>query len=108
MTELNKRFLENRDETGKYIVYSIRTGRSYYVEPIGDGRGGDWGSENPATKQIEHKKGDGKYTGSVTEKDSFLVENNKEFQKIHVLGTGVSVGSAIDEIDANYPNKEDK
>lgn len=32
--EVNKRFLEKTDETGRFIVYSTKTGISYYVEPI--------------------------------------------------------------------------
>lgn len=103
--DFRQRFLENRDETGRYIVYSIRTGRSYYVEPIGDGRGGDWGSENPATKEIEHKKGDGKYTGSVTEEYSLLNEKDGMCSKVHTLGPGESVRSFIDELDITYPDK---
>lgn len=101
--DFNTRFLENRDETGRYIVYSIRTGRKYYVEPIGDGRGGDWGSENPATKQIEHKKGDGKYTGSIKAEESLLTPEN--FIKVHDLEPGVSVRGFIDDLDTTYPDK---
>lgn len=38
MTDLDKRFLTNTDETGK----------KYYVEPIGNPA--DWGDINPATE----------------------------------------------------------
>lgn len=45
MTTLTKKFkekfLESRDNTGRFIVYSFRTGKRYCVEPIGDVRGGD-------------------------------------------------------------------
>ena len=68
-----KNILVDSDEAGKHIVYSIKTGRRYYIEPIGDGRGGDWGSYNPGTGNIEHKKGDGKYTGSVKEEDTVMI-----------------------------------
>lgn len=73
---LAERFFENRDETGRFMVISNVTGVRYCVEPIGDGRGGDWGSYNPGTGNIEHKKGDGKYTGSILAKDSLITEEN--------------------------------
>lgn len=108
MTTLTKKFkekfLDSRDDTGRFIVYSFRTGKRYCVEPIGDGRGGDWGSENPATKVIEHKKGDGKHKGSVTEKESLItVKNGFKPEHIHQTDKGESVMGYIDELDAKYP-----
>jgi hypothetical protein len=35
VTDLDKRFLTNTDETGRFIVKSLVTGKKYYVEPIG-------------------------------------------------------------------------
>lgn len=102
--EVIKNFLVNSDETGKHIVYSIRTGKKYYVEPIGDGRGGDWGSYNPGTGNIEHKKGDGKYTGSVTEKESVITEENG-FKNIQYIEGG-SPYHVIEQMDAKYPDKK--
>ena len=32
--EFTKRFLTNRDETGRFIVKSMKTGKSYFVEAI--------------------------------------------------------------------------
>lgn len=43
MNDITKRFLTNTDETGRFIVKSLVTGRTYYVEPIGNGRPADWG-----------------------------------------------------------------
>lgn len=34
--DFNSRFLKNRDDTGRFIVVSKRTGKKYYVEAIGD------------------------------------------------------------------------
>lgn len=51
MTDLDKRFLTNTDETGRFIVKSLVTGKKYYVEPIGNGHPADWGDINPATKK---------------------------------------------------------
>lgn len=50
MTDLEKRFLKNTDDTG----------RKYYVEPIGGHS--DWGDINPATKEVEGDYGE-KYKG---------------------------------------------
>lgn len=100
----NEQFLENRDESGRFVVYSIRTGKRYCVEPIGDGRGGDWGSENPATKVIEHKKGDGKFTGSIKPSESMITEENGfKPEHIHQTKIGESVMGYIDELDLKYP-----
>lgn len=100
-SDFRTKFLLNRDETGREVVYSIRTKVQYFVESIGDGRGGDWGSENPSTKEIEHKKGDGKYTGSITADQSIITEENG-FELIHNVPAGQSVYDYINEVDSKY------
>lgn len=101
-----EKFLTNREESGRYIVTSFRTGRSYCVEPIGDGRGGDWGSYNPGTGNIENKKGFDKYTGSVLPKDSLITESNGfETKYIHNLEVGESPEGYISLLDEKYPDK---
>ncbi len=46
--DFTKRFLTDRDETGRFIVKSYRTGKSYFVEVIDEsGRPASWGSYNP-------------------------------------------------------------
>ena len=55
MTDLDKRFLTNTDETGRFIVKSLTTGKKYYIEPIGNGHPADWGDINPATKKVERE-----------------------------------------------------
>ena len=65
MTDLDKRFLTNTDETGRFIVKSLVTGKKYYVEPIGNG--------HPATKKVEGDYGQ-KYTGCVSENGFKLIE----------------------------------
>lgn len=96
-----KNFLVNSEETGRHIVVSMRTGRKYFIEPIGDGRMADWGSYNPSTGDIENKKGAGKYTGSVTSENSVIIEKNG-LSNIHFVEKG-SPYSVIDKIDAGYP-----
>lgn len=49
--EFRKRFLTDTDSSGRFIVKSIKTGRTYYVEPIDDGNRSEWGDLNPATKK---------------------------------------------------------
>lgn len=73
MTDLEKRFLKNTDDTGRFIYQSLVTGRKYYVEPIGGHS--DWGDINPATKEVEGDYGE-KYKGSVSEKESMITPEN--------------------------------
>ncbi|MCK9575815.1 MAG: hypothetical protein WC979_00690 [Candidatus Pacearchaeota archaeon] len=95
-----KNFLVNSSETGKHIVFSIRTGKKYYVEPIGNGRS-DWGDIDVATKTVTGDYGQ-KYTGSVLAKDSVITEENG-FKNIQFVESG-SPYHLIDEIDAKYPS----
>lgn len=88
MDDIKKRFLTNTDETGRFIVKSLTTGKTYYVEPIGNGHPADWGDINPATKKIEGDYGQ-KYTGCVSEKDSLITPENG-FKIIETLEAGVS------------------
>jgi hypothetical protein len=105
--EFSRNFMVNSDETGRHKFYSRRTGKTFYIEPIGDGRGGDWGSENPATKTIEHKKGDGKFTGSVKMTESMITpENGFLPENIHFVENG-SPYSVIEELDAKNPTIND-
>jgi hypothetical protein len=105
--DFRERFLEDRDETGRYIVTSRRTGKSYFVEPIDNaGRPADWGSYNPSTGKIENKKGFDKYTGSVHASVSMITEDNGfRADHIHTLEIGESPNGYIDDLDAKYPDK---
>lgn len=96
-----KRFFENRDETGRFLVKSYVTGITYVVEPIGDGRGGDWGSYNPSTGNIENKKGFDKYTGSVQLSESIVTEANG-FKNVELLEPGTSPLGEITMRDLEY------
>jgi hypothetical protein len=94
-------FLVNSDETGRHIVTSFRTKRRYFVEPIGPARMADWGSVNPATGQMENKKGAGKYHGAVPESESLITKENG-FSNIHFVESG-SPYDIITELDKKYP-----
>jgi len=93
--------MTNRDETGRFIVKSVRTGKTYYVEPIGSKRSADWGSYNPSTGNIEHKKGYDKFSGAIDELESLITKENG-FDNIVYSGIGVSPNSIIDELDSKF------
>jgi len=91
-----ERFLENRDETGRYCIYSTKTGIKYYIEPLETGDRITWGDLDPASKNITGGYGI-KYKGSVRPSESLI--NEEEFQNVVTLKKGVSPNSYVDEID---------
>jgi len=101
MKTLDK-FLTNTDDTGRFIVTSTRTGKTYAVEPIGIFKT-RWGDMDPATKKMTGKYGK-KYKGSVDEDESLITEENG-FKNIQMLDPGVSPLAAIESLDAKYPSK---
>lgn len=98
--DFKKRFLTNTDETGRFIVKSLKTGRTYFVETIDEGERVKWGDYNPSTKEFETSQY-GKYKGCVKPDESMIVEANG-FDKIHELGPGESPLDYIDRIDREY------
>lgn len=98
-TEFNKRFLTDSDDTGRFTVTSIVTGKKYYVEPIG-GNQVAWGDVNPATKKVEGSYGE-KYKGSIIESESLITKENG-FDNITYSGVGASPFSEIDRRDKEY------
>lgn len=106
MDNLRTKFLTNTDDTGRFIVVSQRTGRQYYVEPIISAHTPAWGSVDPATGELMHKKGDGKYRGGISADESLITTAHGFAEdKIHMLDVGVSPLHAIDVLDAKYPSK---
>lgn len=95
-----ERFLKDVDKTGRFIVKSLVTGKTYFVEPIGTPRAEDWGDLDPATKKMTGSYGE-KYEGCVSEEESLITEENG-FEKIELLGVGVSPMSAIEARDRDY------
>lgn len=100
---IKKRFLTNTDETGRFIVKSKATGRTYYVEPIGTDHTSGWGDLDPATKKHTGNYGE-KYAGCISEKESLITKENG-FCNIEVLGEGVSPLSEIYRRDKLYETK---
>jgi hypothetical protein len=106
--EFRQKFLTNTDDSGRFIVSSPRTGKTYYVEPV-DARNKtdwtDWGSIDPATGKMMNKPGFRKYAGAVSPKESLITKENG-FSKVHDLEPGLSPLAYIDMLDAKYPDKE--
>lgn len=80
-------------DSGRFYV--TIDGRKFCVEPIGNGRPGDWGGYN-SNQQSKHP-------GSCEEKDSIITEENG-FKNIVTLPPGCS---PIDYIE-NLVKKEQK
>lgn len=104
--EFTKRFLTNRDETGRFIVKSIKTGKSQFVEAIDGEERTSWGDVDPATKKMTGSYGD-KYKGSIRKDESMITKENG-FDKIHTLGVGESPLDYINRIDDEYFEKMNK
>lgn len=95
-----RRFLTGSDDTGRFIVKSSVTGKTYFVEPIDGGKRTEWGDINPATKKVEGDYGT-KHRGAIDEKDSMITEENG-FKNIVTLEPGVSPIDYINRIDKEY------
>jgi len=65
----------NRDETGRFIVKSLKSGKVYFVEPIQHGRPPQWGDIDLAAKKMTGSYG-AKYIGAVKEENSIITESN--------------------------------
>ena len=98
--DFKKKFLTDTDQTGRFIVKSLKTGKTYFVEPINQGVRVNWGDLDPATKKMTGNYGD-KYKGSIKPEESLITEENG-FNKIHTLEPGESPLSYIDMIDDEY------
>ena len=98
-----KKFLLDNDETGRFIVKSKKTGKTYFVETIDGDERTTWGDYNPETKTFETSNY-GKYKGSIKPTESLITEENG-FEKIHTLKIGESPLDYIDRIDEEYYKK---
>ena len=94
-----KDFLVNSEDTGRFIVTSLKTGKKYFVEPIDNGEKMTWGDINPATKKIEGDYGS-KHKGAVKESESLITEENG-FAKIITLPPGFSPLEYIEKLEQN-------
>jgi len=102
-TKLHSNFLTDTDHTGRFIVVSQRTGKRYFVEPIGNVKT-KWGDvQSYNTGVVTGSYGD-KYRGSIDKEDSLITEENG-FENIRMLDPGQSPLACIDAIDSKYPSK---
>lgn len=104
MNSLHKQFLTNTDHTGRFVVTSQRTGRKYFVEPIGKTKT-NWGDIQSYGGGVVTGSYGEKYRGSVDEKDSLITEENG-FKNITTLEPGTSPLAYIEHIDSQYPNRD--
>lgn len=95
--DIRKRFLTNTDDTGRFIVKSLKTGKTYYIEPIDDGDRTEWGDINPATKKVEGDYGS-KHKGAIKESESLITKENG-FDNIVTLGHGYSPLEYIEQLE---------
>lgn len=100
MEDIRKRFLTRTEDTGRFIVKSLVTGKEYFVEPLDTGVRTDWGDLNPATKKLEGEYGM-RHKGSVCEKDSLITKENG-FDNIVTLPPGYSPLEYIERLDKRY------
>lgn len=102
--DITKRFLINNDDTGRFIVKSKKTGKTYFVEALDSDELTKWGDYNPATKRFETENYGQKYKGSIKPEESMITEENG-FTNIHTIGVGVSPMDYINRIDNEYYEK---
>ena len=98
--EIKQKFLINSEDTGRFLVKSLKSGKTYFVEAIGDPHL-EWGSLDPATKDLNNKKGWKKYKGSIEEKETLITKENG-FDKIYELKPGQSPLAYIENLDNIY------
>jgi hypothetical protein len=104
LNEIKANFTVNSSQTGRFIVKSMRTGKEYFVEAIGDPHL-DWGSLDQATGKLSVKKGWKKFQGSIDESESQVTKENG-FSEVHELQAGESPLAYIEVLDAKYPDKD--
>ena len=95
-----KDFLINSSDTGRFIVKSQRTGRTYFIEPQGDAHI-EWGSVDQSTGKMNVKKGWKKNKGSTEREDSLITTENG-FENITTLKAGNSPLAYIEQLDSTY------
>ena len=105
--DIRKSFLINNDDTGRFLVTSTKTGKTYFVEAIDGDELTKWGDYDPATKKFQTENYGQKYKGSIKPEESMITEENG-FTNIHTLGVGVSPLDYINRIDNEYYEKHMK
>jgi len=95
-------FLENSEQTGRFLYKSSRTGRTYFIEPQGDPHI-EWGSVDQSSGKMNVKKGWKRNMGSTEKEDSLITQENG-FKNITILRPGESPLGYIRRLDDSYPS----
>lgn len=98
---IQKQFLTDTDHSGRFIITSLRTGKRYFIEPIGNTKT-KWGDLVHGV--VEGSYGQ-KYRGSIDKEDSLITEENG-FKNIETLKPGQSPHAWVELIDSKYPDKD--
>jgi len=96
----HKDFLFKSDDTGRFLVKSKESGKTYFIEPQGDPHV-VWGSVDQSTGKMNVKKGWKKNKGSTEREDSLITTENG-FENIVTLKCGESPLEYIDRVDKQY------
>ena len=96
LQELRKRFTVNSDDTGRFFVYSPRTGITYFVEPLDTGARVSWGNVIPGKDKVETVTAKGR--GGVHPDESMITAENG-MENIQLLPPGTSPHGEIDRVD---------
>lgn len=107
LSELKDKFLIESTETGRFIVKSPKTGKTYFVECIDGDEKSVWGDYDPAEKKFQTSNYGKKHKGSITKDESIITKENG-FTKIHDLGIGESPLAYINKIDEEYYSQQNK
>lgn len=99
--DFRKRFLTGRDDTGRFIVRSAKTGKAYYVEPIDGNERTQWGDYDPASKRFLTEMYGSKHKGSVAPEESMITED-AGFDRIYQTAVGESPFDFIRRIDDEH------
>ena len=84
-------------ETGRFYIKSLKTGKTWCIEPIGDAHI-PWGDVNPSTKELEQGNYGQKYKGSIDESESIITKENG-YDKIYYTEIGESPISFIERME---------
>lgn len=98
--EIRKKFFFKTEDSGRFVVKSLNTGKTYYVETFDEGEITKWGDLNPSTNKVEGDYGS-KHKGAIKRSESLITEENG-FTNIRELQPCESPLDYINRIDDEY------